>query len=160
MLVVQSGKGISYHKMGADGCVTSTKMLISQNNLNHGIALSHDGKTLYASSMTQVYAWPYDAAAGTLGTRTTVITGMYNGGSHLTRTLAIAPQNSNLLVVSHGSNSNIDQPTSDPKTGRAIIKVFNLASVPSGGYNYVSGGYNAGYGQRNEVGICFDSNNM
>ncbi|EUC30277.1 iron reductase domain protein [Bipolaris zeicola 26-R-13] len=160
MLVVQSGKGISYHKMGADGCVTSTKMLISQSNLNHGIALSHDGKTLYASSMTQVYAWPYDAAAGTLGTRTTVVTGMYNGGSHLTRTLAIAPQNSSLLVVSHGSNSNIDQPTSDPKTGRAIIKVFNLANVPSGGYNYVSGGYNAGYGQRNEVGICFDSNNM
>lgn len=160
MLVVQSGKGISYHKMGADGCATSTKMLISQNNLNHGIALSHDGKTLYASSMTQVYAWPYDAAAGTLGTRTTVITGMYNGGSHLTRTLAIAPQNSNLLVVSHGSNANIDQATSDSKTGRAIIKVFDLASVPSGGYNYATAGYNAGYGQRNEVGICFDSNNM
>lgn len=160
MLVLQSGKGISYHKMGADGCVTSTKMLVSQNNLNHGVALSHDGKTLYASSMTQVYAWPYDAAAGTLGTRTTVITGMYNGGSHLTRTLAIAPQNSSLLVVSHGSNANIDQATSDPKTGRAIIKVFDLASVPSGGYNYANAGYNAGYGQRNEVGICFDSNNM
>jgi hypothetical protein len=160
MLVVQSGKGISYHKMGTDGCVTSTKMLISQNNLNHGIAMSPDGKTLYASSMTQAYSWPYDAAAGTLGTRTTVVTGMTNGGSHLTRTLAIAPQAPNLLVVSHGSNSNIDTASGDPKTGRAIIKVFDLTKVPGGGYAYASSGYNAGYGQRNEVGMCFDKNNM
>jgi glucose/arabinose dehydrogenase len=160
MLVVQSGKGVSYHKMGTDGCVTSTKMLISQNNLNHGIAMSPDGKTLYASSMTQAYSWPYDAAAGTLGTRATIVTGMTNGGSHLTRTLAIAPHAPNLLVVSHGSNANIDTASADPKTGRAIIKVFDLSKVPSGGYNYASGGYNAGYGQRNEVGICFDKNNM
>jgi glucose/arabinose dehydrogenase len=160
MLVVQSGKGISYHKMGTDGCIVSTKMLVSQNNLNHGIAMSPDGKTLYASSMTQAYSWPYDAAAATVGTRATIVTGMYNGGSHLTRTLAIAPQAPNLLVVSHGSNANIDTATGDPKTGRAIIKVFDLKSVPSGGYNYVSGGYLAGYGQRNEVGMCFDKNNM
>jgi hypothetical protein len=160
MLVVQAGKGISYHQMGADGCVTSTKMLISQNNLNHGIAMSPDGKTLYASSMTQAYSWPYDASTGTLGTRATIITGMVNGGSHLTRTLAVAPQAPNLLVVSHGSNANLDMAAADPKTGRAIIKVFDLKSVPSGGYNYASGGYNAGYGQRNEVGICFDKNNM
>lgn len=160
MLVVQAGKGISYHVVGADGCITSTKMLVSQTNLNHGIALTPDGKTLYASSMTQAFAWPYDATAGTVGTRTVVVTGMTNGGSHLTRTLAIPPHKPNLLVVSHGSNSNIDQTTNDPKTGRAIIKVFDLSTVPSGGYNYVSGGYNAGYGQRNEVGICFDANNM
>lgn len=160
MLVVQSGKGISYHAMGADGCITSTKMLVSLNSLNHGIALSNDGKTLYASSMTQAYSWPYDAAAGTVGTRSTIITGMVNGGSHLTRTLAIHPTQSNLLVVSHGSNSNIDQGASDPKTGRAIIKVFDLSALPSGGYNYASGGWTAGYGQRNEVGITFDKNNM
>ncbi|KAF2013129.1 iron reductase domain protein [Aaosphaeria arxii CBS 175.79] len=160
MLVVQSGKGISYHVMGTDGCITSTKMLVSLNSLNHGIALSVDGKTLYASSMTQVYSWPYDAAAGSVGTRATIITGMVNGGSHLTRTLAIAPHKPNLLVVSHGSNANIDQASSSPKTGRAIIKVFDLAAAPSGGYNYVSGGWNAGYGQRNDVGITFDNNNM
>jgi glucose/arabinose dehydrogenase len=115
---------------------------------------------LYASSMTQAYSWPYDTAAGTVGTRTTIVTGMYNGGSHLTRTLAIAPHAPNLLVVSHGSNANIDAATGDAKTGRAIIKVFDLSKIPSGGYNYVSGGYNAGYGQRNEVGMCFDKNNM
>ncbi|KAF1999420.1 iron reductase domain protein [Amniculicola lignicola CBS 123094] len=159
MLVVQSGKGISYHVMDANGCVTSTKQLIALNSLNHGIALSVDGKTLYASSMTQVYSWPYDAAAGTLGTRSTIITGMYNGGSHLTRTLLLGAANPNLLVVSHGSNANLDMASSTAKTGRAIIKVFDVTKIPSGGYNYVSGGYNAGFGQRNDVGITFDNNN-
>ncbi|KAF2869417.1 hypothetical protein BDV95DRAFT_99165 [Massariosphaeria phaeospora] len=160
MLVVQAGKGISYHAMGADGCTTSTKMLVTLNSLNHGIAMSPDGKTLYASSMTQAFSWPYDAAAGTVGTRTTIITGMFNGGSHLTRTLAVAPNLPNLLVVSHGSNANIDTASADKKTARAIIKVFDLSKLPSGGYNYVSGGWNAGYGQRNDVGITFDNNNM
>jgi hypothetical protein len=56
MLVVQSGKGISYHKMDIDGYIASTKMLVTQNNLNHGIAMSPDGKTLYASTMTQAYS--------------------------------------------------------------------------------------------------------
>ncbi|ORY09459.1 hypothetical protein BCR34DRAFT_602846 [Clohesyomyces aquaticus] len=160
MLVVQSGKGISYHVMNGDGCITSTKMLVSLNSLNHGIAMSPDGKTLYASSMTQVYSWPYDATAGSVGTRTTIITGMYNGGAHLTRTLAVAPHKPNLLVVSHGSNDNFDTAAGDPKTGRAIIKVFDLSALPSAGYNYVSGGWLAGYGQRNDVGITFDGNNM
>ncbi|KAF2636722.1 hypothetical protein P280DRAFT_472935 [Massarina eburnea CBS 473.64] len=160
MLVVQSGKGITYHVMGADGCITSTKTLVSLNSLNHGIALSPDGKTLYASSMTQAYSWPYDSAAGTVGTRATIITGMVNGGSHLTRTLAIRSDQPNLLVVSHGSNANIDQGAGTASTGRAIIKVFDLSKIPSGGYNYASGGYTAGYGQRNEVGLCFDNNNM
>ena len=160
MLVVQAGKGITYYTMNSDGCVKSSKSLIAQNNLNHGIALSVDGKTLYASSMTQVFSWPYDAAAGTLGTRSTIITGMYNGGSHVSRTLAIAPHKTNLLIVSHGSNSNIDTATSNKSTARAIVKVFDLSAIPSGGYNYVSGGYNAGYGLRNEVGISFDKNNM
>jgi glucose/arabinose dehydrogenase len=128
--------------------------------LNHGIAMSPDGKTLYASSMTQVYSWPYNAAAATIGTRTLLVTGMFNGGSHLTRTLTVAPQSPNLLVVSHGANANFDIASGDAKTGRAIIKVFDLSKIPSGGYNYVSGGYTAGYGQRNEVGMCFDKNNM
>jgi len=75
----------SRHTMGADGCITATKMLVSLNSLNHGLAMSNDGKTLYASSMTTVYAWPYTASSTSVGTRTTIITGMYNGGAHTTR---------------------------------------------------------------------------
>lgn len=160
MLMVQSGKGISLHTMSADGCIASTKLLISLNALNHGITFSADGKTLYASSMTTVFAWPYTASSGTVGTRSTIVTGMYNGGAHTTRTLLIGAHAPNLLVVSHGSNDNWDYAASNPKTGRAIVKVFDLSAVPASGYNYVSGGYVMGYGMRNEVGITFDGNNM
>lgn len=85
LLMVQSGKGITVHTIGADGCVTASKTLVSLNSLNHGLAISADGKTLYASSMTTVYAWPYTASSTSVGTRSTVITGMYNGGAHTTR---------------------------------------------------------------------------
>ncbi|KAE8442321.1 hypothetical protein EG329_003454 [Mollisiaceae sp. DMI_Dod_QoI] len=160
MLMVQSGKGISIHTMSADGCVASTKMLVSLNSLNHGITMSADGKTLYASSMTTVFAWPYTASTMTVGTRSTVITGMFNGGAHTTRTLLIGAHAPNLLIVSHGSNDNFDYAAGNPKTGRAIVKVFDLSTLPSSGYNYVSGGYVMGYGMRNEIGITFDGNNM
>ncbi|KAH8595286.1 hypothetical protein B0O99DRAFT_652353 [Bisporella sp. PMI_857] len=160
LLLIQSGRGITVHGVGADGCITSTTTLVSLNSLNHGIAFSLDGKTLYASSMTQVYSWPYTASSKSVGTRATVVTGMYSGGSHLTRTLLIAPQNPNLLVVSHGSNSNIDNASINPATGRAIIKTFDLNSIPSGGYNYPSTGWVTGYGLRNEVAMTFDGNNM
>jgi len=159
-LLVQSGKGISVHSVSANGCISSSKMLVTLNSLNHGLQLSPDGKTLYASSMTQVFSWPYTVASTSIGTRATVVTGMYNGGAHLTRTLLIAPHKPNLLVVSHGSNDNLDNAAINPATARAIIKVFDLAAIPSGGYNYVSQGWNAGYGLRNEVGMAFDGNNM
>lgn len=85
LLVVQSGKGISVHGVGADGCTTSSKLLISQNNLNHGIQLSADGATLYASSMTVVYKWTYNANTTSVGMSTEIITGLYNGGQQLLR---------------------------------------------------------------------------
>jgi hypothetical protein len=160
MLVIQNGKGISVHTMTADGCISATKTLVAANNLNHGLALSQDGKTLYASTSTTVYSWPYTASSQTVGTRGTVITGMYNGGSHTSRTLLFAPHKPNLLIVSHGSNANLDMAAANKATARAIIKVFDLSKAPSAGYNYVSQGYNAGYGLRNEIGIVFDGNNM
>ncbi|KAF2187601.1 iron reductase domain protein [Zopfia rhizophila CBS 207.26] len=157
MLVVQAGKGISIHGMNADGCVTSTKMLISQTNLNHGIAFSKDGKTLYASSANQVYKWTYDATAGAIsGSSSVVVKGMFTG-IHTTRTLAMHPSK-NFLMVSHGSAENTDQPTINPKTGRSVVRGFDMDKVPSGGYNWVNDGWLVGYGMRNDVGITFDLN--
>jgi glucose/arabinose dehydrogenase len=160
LLVVESGKGITVHTLAATGCISSSKTLISQTNLNHGIFLTPDSKTLYASSSTTVWRWTYDPVAAAIsGSSTVVVNGMLAAG-HVSRTLSIPKNNPNLLVVSHGSNGNLDMPTVSPSAARAIVKVFNMSNVPSGGYNYVSGGYTAGYGLRNEVGIVFDGNNM
>lgn len=160
LLVVQNGLGISVHKIGSDGCLVSSKTLITQRNLNHGIVLSNDGKTLYASSATTVFAWSYDSATMTVtGDSTTIVSGMDSTG-HVTRTLAVPPKHPNLLIVSHGSNDNYDYGSADIKTGRSCIKVFDVTQTPSIGYNYVTEGYQMGYGLRNEVGLAFDGNGM
>ncbi|KAI1267054.1 soluble quino protein glucose dehydrogenase [Xylariaceae sp. FL1019] len=158
LLVVQKGLGISQHSIDANGCITASKMLISLPDLNHGIYI--DGQFLFASSATSVFSWNYDANTGGVSQNpTTIISGMATSG-HTTRTLIVAPHHPELLVVSHGSNANIDNDSGDPRTARAVVKVFNMSTIPPGGYNYVSQGWNAGYGLRNEVGLAFDGNNM
>ncbi|KAI0163765.1 hypothetical protein BJ166DRAFT_613944 [Pestalotiopsis sp. NC0098] len=158
--VLERGKGISQHTVNSDGCITKSTQLLALTSLNHGIYLSPSQNKLYASSTTTVYSWSYNVVTGQLGTdRAVVVQGMNNGG-HSTRTLVISPKYTNLLAVSCGSNANIDADSINPSAGRAIVKVFNLNSIPSGGYNYVTQGYNAGYGLRNEVGLAFDAGGM
>jgi glucose/arabinose dehydrogenase len=160
LLVVQNGLGISVHKVGWDGCFASSKTLITQRNLNHGIALSQDGKTLFASSATSVFAWSYDAKTMTVSeTSRMVVSGMDSRG-HVTRTLVIPPKHPDLLIVSHGSNDNFDYGSADINTGRSCVKVFDTTKTPAEGYDYASGGYQLGYGLRNEVGLTFDGNGM
>ncbi|KAL7629820.1 hypothetical protein AAE478_001343 [Parahypoxylon ruwenzoriense] len=160
LLIVEEGVGISQHNVDINGCITSSRELVSMPSLNHGIYLGIDGHTLYASSATAVFSWAYDSRSGnTSGSPVTVVSGMAADG-HTTRTLIIPPHHPDLLVVSHGSNSNLDYAATDSKTARAIIKVFNTSTVPNGGYNFAADGWNAGYGLRNEVGLVFDGNDM
>ncbi|KAF2202442.1 cellobiose dehydrogenase-like protein [Delitschia confertaspora ATCC 74209] len=159
LLVVENGKGITGYTVGPDGCLGSSKSVIAKKNLNHGLVISPDGKTLYASSATTVWSWTYDPATMTVGEQITIVTGMDSKG-HVTRSLVIPPKHPNLLLVSHGSNDNMDWGSIDMKTGRACVKVFDTSKTPSAGYNYASGGYQMGYGLRNEVGLAFDGNGM
>jgi hypothetical protein len=160
LLVVQNGLGITVHKVGSDGCFTASKTLIAQRNINHGIVLSLDGKTLYASSATSVFAWTYNPSAMSVSENSrTLVTGMDSKG-HVTRTLVIPPKYPNLLVVSHGSNDNFDYGAADINTGRSCIKVFDMTKTSASGYDYVTEGYQMGYGLRNEVGLAFDGNGM
>ncbi|KAF1830675.1 cellobiose dehydrogenase-like protein [Decorospora gaudefroyi] len=160
LLLVQNSLGITVHKIASNGCLASSKTLIAQRNLNHGIVLSHDGKTLYASSATSVYAWAYDPATMTVSANsTTILRGMDSRG-HVTRSLSIPPAHPNLLLVSHGSNDNFDYGSADIKTARSCIKVFDTDTIPANGYNYVTDGYQMGYGLRNEVGLAFDGDGM
>ncbi|KAF2471707.1 cellobiose dehydrogenase-like protein [Lindgomyces ingoldianus] len=160
LLVVQNGHGITAHEIGPNGCIKSTKDLIVQMNLNHGITLSNDGKTLYASSPTTVWSWSYDAATMTVGsTSKTIVTKMDDRG-HVTRTLVFPPKYPNLLVVSHGSNDNFDFDSGDITKGRSCVKVFDISKTPDAGYVYATGGYQMGYGLRNGVGLAFDQDGM
>ncbi|KAI1452489.1 hypothetical protein F4805DRAFT_472350 [Annulohypoxylon moriforme] len=160
LLVVEKGVGISQHAVDTNGCITSSRVLISMSALNHGIYLGKDDTFLYASSVSTVFRWVYDLKSGnTSGSPVTVISGMANE-DHVSRTLIIPPNRPDLLIVSRGSNSNLDYATINPSTARSIVKVFDMMKVPIGGYDYAKDGWNAGYGLRNEVGLVFDGSNM
>ncbi|KAK5658626.1 hypothetical protein OQA88_2019 [Cercophora sp. LCS_1] len=159
LLVIQAGLGLTVHTIGANGCIASSKTLIQNNALNHGLALSPDGKTVYVSAAPTAWSYSYDAQAMTISNQQVVVKGM-NPSGHNTRTLAVPPNNPNLLIVSLGSAGNIDAGTERKETGRAIVKVFDLTKTPSGGWTYNTQGWYLGYGLRNEIGLVFDGNNM
>ncbi|TIC91288.1 Cellobiose dehydrogenase [Colletotrichum higginsianum] len=158
LLVVQSGKGVTIHTFGSDGCVLSSKTLISNPSLNHGIGFTPDGRTLYVSSMTTAWSYTYDAKAQTVGGQTVVVKNMQQGG-HPTRALLIPPATPHLLVIQQGSYNNFDYDSLNKSVARAVVKVFDMRSVPSGGYAYASQGWLLGYGLRNEVALAADGNN-
>lgn len=159
LLILQAGFGLTVHTIGANGCIASSKTLIQNNQLNHGLALSPDGKTVYVSAAPTAWSYSYDAVAMTASNQQVVVKGM-NPGGHNTRTLAMPPNNPNLLIVSLGSAGNIDAGTERKETGRAIVKVFDLSKTPSGGWTYNTEGWYLGYGLRNEIALVFDGNNM
>jgi glucose/arabinose dehydrogenase len=101
--------------------------------------------------MTTVWSYPYDAAAGTVGRRKTLITGM-SGSGHSTRTILASKKNPDLLVVSVGSNGNIDSATSQPSSGRSQLRIFSIAKVSRASVAYTSGEI-LGWGLRNSVGV-------
>ena len=167
LLLVEDGLGITQHTLTDEGCIESSRLLIASDGINtfginHGIYLSLDGNTLYASGQTTAWRFSYNATGGDIygDTNGTVLVDGMNPTGHATRTLIIPPHAPNLLVVSHGSDDNIDLGSIDPASSRAVVKVFDLSKVPDGGYNYVRDGYLMGYGLRNEVALAFDGNNM
>jgi glucose/arabinose dehydrogenase len=155
MLVLEASKGISVHTFGANGCINSSTTLFAQRALNHGLDLTPDGKTLYASAETQAWQWAYDPATRKVSGQKVVVRGM-STGIHSTRTLMVVPTNPNIILVAVGSNANMDMETISMSTGRSCIKAFDMTKVPEGGYNYNSQGNFLGYGMRNEIGIAFD----
>jgi glucose/arabinose dehydrogenase len=123
--------------------------------LNHGIALSQDGKTLYASSSSTVYAWDYDAFRGrnTSGPRN-IVEGMGDEEGHHTRTLLVSQKVPDLLLVSRGSMANIDLQTLNMSTGVSTIKAFNVSNTIGSAYDHASSGLLLGWGLRNSVGVA------
>ncbi|KAI5861510.1 hypothetical protein GGS23DRAFT_136983 [Durotheca rogersii] len=160
LLIVEQGVGVSQHLVDPDGCVAGSRNLISLPALSHAIYLATDQKVLYASSPTTVFAWTYDPTSGDVGGSPQVVVRSMSKDGHQSRSLIIPPDHPEILVVSHGSDNNIDPTTSNPLTGRAIVKAFNITTSPSTGYNFVYDGWWVGYGLRNSLGLALDRNNM
>lgn len=58
------------------------------------------------------------------------------------------------MYVSRGSNDNLDYEAAYLLAGRSQIKVFDMWSVPPGGYDFSTNGTRLGWGLRNSVGIA------
>jgi glucose/arabinose dehydrogenase len=159
LLVIENGKGLSVHTFGPDGCIASSKLIINNGQLNHGLDMAPDGETIYVSSQTTVWRYKYDDETQTVSDATVVIKNMWSGG-HPTRALTVPPKTPNLLVVQLGSNANFDMQAILPETARALVKVFDVGGAPAGGWDYIKEGSNLGYGLRNEVALVPDGNNM
>jgi hypothetical protein len=159
LLMIENGKGLSVHTFGPDGCIASSKLVINNGQLNHGLDMAPDGKTIYVSSQTTVWRYKYDDATQTVSDETIVIKNMWRGG-HTSRAVTVAPKTPNIIVVQLGSNANFDMESLSPATARAIVKGFDVDKAPAGGWDYIKEGWNMGYGLRNEVGFVADGNNM
>ena len=159
LLVVQQQVGITRLRIqDHDGCVSVSKRtnLVENANLTHGITLSGDGKTLYASSAEAVFSWPYDGASSILsgsGRNIIAITGT-SDGDHITRTLLFASRQKNTLIVSRGSESNVDMASLDLSTGHCQIKSFAVQNISDIAQNFNTTGKLLGWGLRNSVGVA------
>ncbi|CAL8108722.1 unnamed protein product [Orchesella dallaii] len=124
----------------------------SDLGLNHGLVIKDSW--IYASSLTSVYRWGYEAGQRErINTSPEiVITGMPLIGVHVTRTLLFDTEGR--LYVSLGSFAN-----ADANTDRAKIRRFNITEIPESGIDFWSGEVVVD-GVRNEVGLAFDSNGV
>lgn len=156
LLVVEQGSGVvsSHVLQDRNGCVTvqSSKNVTNSLNLNHGIELSSDGRTLYASNPDSVYSWAYDVSGQTVSNQQTVITNMTTD-DHTTRTLLLSRRVPGMLVVGRGSTSNLDLQAASLDSGHSQMKAYNLNNRSGQAYDFNTAGLRLGWGLRNDVGI-------
>jgi glucose/arabinose dehydrogenase len=77
-------------------------------------------------------------------------------GTHPTRAIATSKWNPDTILVSRGSQSNIDTTTTQQSSARSMIKSFSISQAMQSAINYNSGGEVLGWGLRNVVGLTED----
>ena len=159
LLVVQSGTGIASLQLQDNGgtCISvkSQKTVLEAKALNHGLALSTDGRTLYASTPEAAYSWAYDPTSSTISsTNKTLVTGMSNT-DHTTRTLLVSQKAPNMLLISRGSTSNVDLQAELLSSGHSQLRAFNLSNITTSTPpdDFSTSGLRLGWGLRNSVGV-------
>src|SRR5204862_945730 len=106
------------------------------SQLNHGIEISPDGNTLYASSSESVWSWDYNATGRFVSqNRKILVTNMDTPG-HTTRTLLLSRKVNGMLLVSRGSDSNVDLNATNLSSGHSQIRAFNLSGLTDRAYDY------------------------
>ncbi|EAU83775.2 hypothetical protein CC1G_07510 [Coprinopsis cinerea okayama7 len=156
ILVVERGVGVTGHFVDKNGCVTRSKVIVDDYNLNHGIDISADGRTLFATSREFAWSWDYNARTMTATNRRTLVTGMLTE-KQLTRTIIASKVNPNFIAISISAGDGPDYEAFDPAVGRAQVRAFDLTKLPRGGAAYNSSyGRVLGYGLANAVGIAED----
>ncbi|KAI3535962.1 hypothetical protein CSPX01_11119 [Colletotrichum filicis] len=160
LLVVDANSGVKHLKLTDDGgtclSVAEKRTIIDSPELNHGIALSPDGKTLYASTADKVYSWAYNGSAATVGDRNRTLIANMSNTDHTTRTLLLSKKSPGILLVSRGSASNIDEAATRQSTGHSQLRAFDIGSLGenSGPLNFPTEGRMLGWGLRNSVGVA------
>ncbi|KAF3043203.1 hypothetical protein E8E12_008428 [Didymella heteroderae] len=158
LLIVEQSRGVRRIRLSGDGsCVRQNgdvQNVTDNASLNHGLALSEDGRTLYASSASAVYAWDYDASQGQTTSGSRQVVGDFGpADGHVTRTLLLSQMVTGMLLVSRGSGPNVDPRARDRSTAISTIKAFNVTNATSEGYSYINDGLLLGWGLRNSVGV-------
>ncbi|KAF2210243.1 hypothetical protein CERZMDRAFT_118264 [Cercospora zeae-maydis SCOH1-5] len=155
LLVADQGVGITRLTLeGEAPCLTvaDRQQIISNSSLNHGLELSPDNSILYASSQEAVYAWDYNPESGTVSGEARRVINLGGDGSHATRTLLLPPLNPDYLLVSWGSDGNVDPQAREPTSGYSTVRAFNISDT-SRVYEYATDGIMVGWGLRNSVGL-------
>ena len=73
-------------------------------------------------------------------------------GGHVTRTVMASKKSPDTLVVSVGSNGNIDASTSQITYGRSQLRTFSISKTSQASVAYTAGEV-LGWGLRNSVGV-------
>ncbi|CAE6414189.1 unnamed protein product [Rhizoctonia solani] len=162
LLIIDRGVGIIALSYRNDStCVGWEKRTVDHKDLNHGIEIGPSGRDsqyVYASTSGDVFRWEYDpGSVAVIGDPVTVVSNMSNS-DHTTRTLVLQPQSGNTsqyLIVTRGSESNLDEGAAQISSGRSQIRRFALnSSLPNGtGWAWEQGEL-LGWGLRNAVGIA------
>ncbi|RXW23642.1 hypothetical protein EST38_g2206 [Candolleomyces aberdarensis] len=157
LIVLQRDIGITGHTLDANGCVTSTKIIIEDATFNHGLDVV--GNKLYVSAPDLAWSWDYDPATMTVSNQRVLVKDMFNPG-HITRSIHVSRKNPDYISVQVGSDGNLDLASLDPTLGRSQVRVFDMRGLPPGGASYTSTAYGKvfGHGLRNTVGIGEDKN--